>query len=200
LQPSWSSLTLGTTSLNAKVGGQLATTCFDEPKTMVLVIRPATENDAAALSRIHFEAVHRTAAPFYPAEVIDTWSHHPDEARAEQFRQAISGKAELFLVAERDGEVVGFGSIVPSAAELRAVYVHPDAGRAGIGAALLERLEQWAIEQGVSALRMDASVNAEAFYARHGYEILERSSHQLGRGPRMACVRMRKSLQEQRRP
>ena len=167
---------------------------------MLIRVRPALEQDAAALSRIHFEAVHRTAAPFYPPDVIDTWSIAPNETRVGQFRQAIAGNDELFLVAERNGVVVGFGSIVPSAAELRSVYVHPDLGRSGVGAAILQRLERWAIEKGVSELHMDASLNAEAFYSRHGYEIVERSSHQLGRGPRMACVRMRKSLQEGREP
>jgi putative acetyltransferase len=165
--------------------------------TIAVRIRPAFEVDAEAMSHIHFEAVHRTAAPFYPNEVIDEWSPVPDALRIDQFRRAICGGEELFLAAEHDrGDVVGFGSIVPSAAELRAVYVHPDAGRSGIGSAILEGLERLAIENGVFALRMDASVNAEAFYLRHGYELVERSSHQLGRGPRMACVKMRKFLPE----
>jgi putative acetyltransferase len=169
-------------------------------REVLVQIRPAVEGDAAALSRVHFEAVHRTAAPFYPAHVIDIWSRTPDETRADQFRRAIAGKDELFLVAERDREVVGFGSIVPSAGELRAVYVHPDVGRSGIGAAILQRLERWAIEKGVRGLHMDASANAEAFYSRHGYELVERGSHQLGGGPWMACVRMRKSFPEERQP
>jgi putative acetyltransferase len=162
---------------------------------MSVQLRPARKDDAAALSRVHFAAVHRTAAPFYSAEVIDGWSPTPDERRMEQFRRAISGTEELFLVAERDGEIVGFGSIVPAGGELRAVYVDPDAGRTGIGTAILQGLERMAIEAGVRTLSMDASVNAEAFYSRHGFQILERSSHQLGQGPRMACVKMCKSLQ-----
>jgi N-acetylglutamate synthase-like GNAT family acetyltransferase len=161
---------------------------------MLVRIRPAVDADAAGVSRVHFEAVRRTAAPFYPPDVIDSWSQEPDERRREQFRRAIVGKDELFLVADRGGEVVGFGSIVPSSGELRAVYVHPDVGRTGVGAAILRDLEQMATATGLSTLHMDASLNAETFYARHGYEVVERGTHRLSGGAQMACVKMRKAL------
>ena len=162
-------------------------------------IRPAVEADATGLSRVHFAAVRRTAAPFYPTDVIERWSPAPDERRREQFRSAIVGNDELFLVAERGGEVVGFGSIVPSSEELRAVYVHPDVGRSGVGGAILRGLEELAMARGLWRLQMDASLNAEAFYSRQGYEVIERGIHRMGAGVGMACVKMRKSLREEPR-
>jgi putative acetyltransferase len=163
---------------------------------MLVLIRPAVAADAASMSQVHFAAVRRTAAPFYPPEIIDSWSQAPDERRHEQFRSAIAVRDELFLVAERDGEVVGFGSIVPAASELRAVYVHPDVGRSGVGGAILRDLEGMARARGLPTLHMDASLNAEAFYSRHGYEVVERGIHRMAGGGQMACVRMRKFLQE----
>ncbi len=41
---------------------------------------------------------------------------------------------------------------------------------------------------------MDASLNAEAFYRRHGYETLGPAEHVLDSGVRMACIRMCKAL------
>jgi hypothetical protein len=41
---------------------------------------------------------------------------------------------------------------------------------------------------------MAASINAEAFYARHGFAVVERGTHRLHSGVEMACVRMRKAL------
>jgi putative acetyltransferase len=157
-------------------------------------LRPGTEADAPGISTVHFEAIRGTAAAFYPPEIIDSWSRAPDEARFEQLRRSIAGGEAMFVVADDDGDVLGFGSVVPSSHELRAVYVHPRAGRRGIGARILEQLEQLAIARGVPELHLDASLNAEAFYARHGYQVIERGIHRLANGVEMACVKMRKSL------
>ena len=143
---------------------------------------------------MHFEAVRRTASPFYPVEVIESWARVPDDGRYAQIRSAISGSDELCLVAERGGEVVGFGSIVPSLSELRAVYVRPDVGRCGVGGAILRDLERMALAQGLTELHMDASLNAEAFYLRHGYQVVDRGIHPMSGGGQMACVKMRKIL------
>jgi putative acetyltransferase len=47
---------------------------------------------------------------------------------------------------------------------------------------------------------MAASINAEAFYRRAGYEFVERGVHRLGGGVEMACVRMKKHLTDTRPP
>jgi putative acetyltransferase len=159
-------------------------------------IRPAVAADAAGVAEVLFEAVRRTAAAFYPPEVIASWAHAPDARRCAEIREAILGGDELCLVAERAGQVVGFGSIIPASGELRAVYVDPGAGRSGVGSALLRKLEELAAARGLSALHMDASLNAEAFYAAHGYQVLARAMHQMAGGGQMACVKMRKSLRE----
>src|SRR5512134_1078711 len=102
---------------------------------------------------------------------------------------------EFILVAETAAGVVAFGSIVPQLRELRAVYVHPDAGRRGIGSQVLGELERLALESGVSQLHVDASINSEAFYQRAGYEVVGRGLHGFRTGHEMACVKMVKNLQ-----
>jgi N-acetylglutamate synthase-like GNAT family acetyltransferase len=160
-------------------------------------LRPAVGADATAIVDLHFAAVHQTARSFYPQEVLDGWSTQPDEARYDQFRQALEKGAEVFVVAEDASGVIGFGSIVPTLQELRAVYVHPRAGRRGVGSAILSCLEQVAIDRGVLQLQMDASINAEAFHRRAGYEILERGVHTLRSGLEMVCVKLKKSLTQE---
>jgi putative acetyltransferase len=164
-------------------------------------IRPAIVADAIAIIDLHFAAVHQSAGSFYPPDVLDSWSTPPDETRYDQIRRTLEKREELFVVAEDASGVIGFGSIVPLLQELRAVYVHPRAGRRGVGSAILRRLEQLALDRGVLQLQMDASINAEAFYTRAGYEILERGVHRLRSGGEMACLKMKKSLtQEMTRP
>ncbi len=160
-------------------------------------IRPAIVADAIAIIDLHFAAVHQSASSFYPPEVLNSWSTQPDETRYDHIRRALEKGEELFVVAEDASGVIGFGSIVPLLQELRAVYVHPRVGRRGVGSAILRCLEQLALDRGVLQLQMDASINAEAFYRRAGYEILERGVHRLRSGREMACLKMKKSLTQE---
>lgn len=168
-----------------------------ETETHPVNVRPAVDTDAEAIVHAHFAAVHQTASDFYPRDVLESWSRQPDESRYQQIRQAIAKGQEFFLVAEDVSGVVGFGSIVPSLQELRALYIHPRIARRGVGANLLVQLERLAVLRQCAYLQMDASVNAEAFYGRHGYEVVERGVHRLASGHEMACVKMKKILQHQ---
>jgi putative acetyltransferase len=157
-------------------------------------VRAGHESDAPDLARTHYEAVRGTAAVIYPSEVLEAWAPEPSDTRAEAFRRALAGGDELFVVAEQEGRVVGFGSLVVSGAELRSVYVAPSAGRRGIGSRLLAELERLAVERGIETLHVVASLNAEKFYTSHGYESVQRAIHRVGGRARMACLRMQKSL------
>jgi putative acetyltransferase len=172
-------------------------TSKDEPEFR---LRPGIEADAEGMSRVHFGAVRVTAAPFYPSDVIESWSRQPDETRHQQFRDAIAKGDEMFVVSYNASEMAGFGSLAPASAEIRGVYVDPRFDRRGIGSSILRELERMAAQRGIQGLHLDASVNAESFYARHGYEAVARGTHTLGRGTPMASVRMRKSLNSRSLP
>lgn len=162
-----------------------------------LTIRAATVGDAEAMIDLHHAAVHRSAVRFYAVHVLDGWSPMPDDVRYERRRNAVGG-GELLLVAEWTRKVVAFGSIVPDNAELRALYVHPDFQGRSIGRRLLSALEGLAISRGLDRLGLVASLNAEAFYSRSGYEVMERGIHRLSSGHEMACVHMRKAFAHER--
>ena len=84
--------------------------------------------------------------------------------------------------------------VIPEKAEIRAVYVHPKAGRQGVGRALLRRLETEAQEQGVTTLHLESSLNAQAFYAAQGYLAQGQGLHRLAGGLEMPCCEMSKVL------
>lgn len=74
------------------------------------------------------------------------------------------------IVAEVEGEVVGFGGIDLDATEqLKWLYVLPEHQGAGIGARLLNDLEQVGWTSGLTAIRLHAAPGAVEFYQRHGY-------------------------------
>ena len=159
-------------------------------------LRPAVPGDALSIIDAHRAAIRGTAAGFYDREVIEEWAPiGVSPERIEGFARAIASGEEIVIVAvDSSHQILGFGSIVPSNDELRAVYVRSEHGRKGIGRAILRRLEGLAREAGLKELRMDSSINAEAFYRANGFSSEGSAEHTMSTGRRMACVRMRKSL------
>jgi N-acetylglutamate synthase-like GNAT family acetyltransferase len=162
---------------------------------MPVVVRPATVDDARAILQVHFDAVHETARHEYEAAILDEWSIPITDTRVADMTRHMREQpdGEIMIVAECDGEVVGFGSIA-SSDELRAVYVSPRKGKSGVGTVILDRLEELAREKGWCELNLDASLNARAFYAKHGYTAKSEGLHKLRSGREMRCVHMTKKL------
>jgi putative acetyltransferase len=159
-------------------------------------LRLGIPEDALPIIDAHRAAVRGTAAEYYSQEIIEEWAP-PGAApeRVEGFARAIAAGYEVVVVAVGpSNEILGFGSIVPSNNELRAVYVRPEYGRNGIGRAIFSRLENIARELGVNELQMDSSIYAEAFYKANGFISEGTGKHPMPSGRQMACVRMRKRL------
>jgi [ribosomal protein S18]-alanine N-acetyltransferase len=83
------------------------------------------------------------------------------------------------LVAEDDGEIVGFvtGSAEPrKVGHIISIDVAPNRQRQHIGSRLLEEIETWLWGKGAQAIYLETAVDdtgARGFYERHGYFILE---------------------------
>lgn len=98
----------------------------------------------------------------------------------------VKARHGVIFVAEADGRVVGFvvGVIVlmteigqmeqrlRKPGEVTELYVDGDSRSRGIGAQLLERIEEWFREQGCDAVRIEVfapNLGARRFYQRYGY-------------------------------
>ncbi|CAF3406897.1 unnamed protein product, partial [Rotaria sp. Silwood2] len=135
-------------------------------------IRSATIYDIEAVTRVHYEAVHGdTPANFYTQEILQSWAPSPtDEVRLNRLRYMIESSDRVLVVAELDNKsVIGFGSIILSEHEIRALYVDPMYEHQGVGTKILAYLEALALQHGVNTLELKASLNAETFYLHHGY-------------------------------
>ncbi|CAM6000157.1 unnamed protein product [Sphagnum balticum] len=146
-------------------------------------VRQASEKDVPMILDVHCAAVHGTAATFYDQDILNDWSPTPVPLeRIRDLAARLKSGEEIMLVAENImGQIIGFGSIFPKQSELRAVYVHPNYGKQGLGSRLLKEVEYLAKESGLLELSMDASTNAERFYLSHGYQIVQHGEHVLRR-------------------
>lgn len=155
-------------------------------------VRSMTDQDAAFVLQIHYDAVHIGASEHYPEHKLDRWSPPLHEDSVEDF--LFNPDNEIRVVAEMDGEIVGFGCLVVEENELRACYVSPKCERRGVGQALVAHIEKSAREAGLSYLQVTSSLNAEAFYEAQGYSLLNHGVHMLRGNEELPCAYMRKDL------
>jgi len=163
-----------------------------ESARMPITVRTLGAGEALLYLEIVNRAIRGLAVDHYPTDVIDRWVVPvTDEALRDL---TLNPDREIRLIAELDGEPVGIAALVVERSELRACYVSPEAARRGCGSALVKEIERLAKENGITRLELASSLNAEPFYAAHGYEVRERSHVVLANGHRMAAVWMAKTL------
>ncbi|WP_204141326.1 GNAT family N-acetyltransferase [Halomicronema sp. CCY15110] len=167
----------------------------EQPIAQIIPLSSPALEDARAVLGIHYAAVRLGAISAYPQEVVEAWSRRPDDdKRIQGIKKGWIENPEMYFVVAKVGDrIVGFGQI-DTRGEVQGVYVHPIFGRQGIGGRLLAALEEWAIAAGIAQLHLDSSLNAQAFYQRNGFEVVEYGQHQLRSGLFMDCVKMRKLL------
>ena len=121
------------------------------PRPDDITTRQATPRDAAAISAL--------VAHYVPAGTL--------LPRDEAF---VAAHAADFIVAERDGRVVGcvhLDDYAPSLAEVRSLAVSPAAQAGGVGVRLVRALEALAVRRGYATLF--AVSNNGGFFHRLGY-------------------------------
>jgi putative acetyltransferase len=159
---------------------------------MPVTVRPLRADEGRTYLGIVNSAIRGLARHHYPPDTIESWVVPvTDEAVRDLM---LNLDYEIRLVAELDGTPVGIGALVVERSELRACYVSPEAARRGCGSALVREIERLARENGLTRLELAGSINAEPFYAAHGYEVRERSEVVLRDGHRMSAVWMQKNL------
>lgn len=163
-------------------------------------IRPATPADAEAIVDIHVRSWQHAYRGIIDDAVLDSLEI---ESRVPGWRNRLEANDPPHtLVAERDGEVIGFAGFgrgdepdMPTGSPmLYSIYLHPDAMGGGVGSALLRESEQ--CMEGDASLRvLTANAPTRTFYERHGWQPepgTERMEHWYGAD--METIRYRKHI------
>jgi len=151
--------------------------------------RPATLADLPTLWELRTRAVRAGCADHYPAAVIDIWCAAPAPASLPLLVQA--GGA---VVAEEEGQIVGYAVLNLDTGELNAAFVEPRHQGRGIALQLLQQLESMARERGLARMFLSASLNAVPFYERAGFVSLREELYAHRCGVDLASVFMEKLL------
>jgi putative acetyltransferase len=135
-------------------------------------IRKYEESDAEEKAEVLRKSVKEIASEDYSKQEIEVWSDvevEEDPLPEEKVR----------YVAIEDEKIVGFGEYNREENEVTGLYVHPDYTGNGIGEKLLEKVEKNAKEHGLDILTCLSTVTAKDFYQKHGYKIVEETTHQM---------------------
>ena len=147
--------------------------------TVGVEIRPALPEDGADIHRVFLSAIQAIDDSYYNQAQRDAW-----EAAILPESWPTRMLELWFVVAEMNGEIVGFASW--SETVLEHIFVVGESGRKGVGSALMEMVLENFREKEVGLI---ASNNAATFYARHGFVEEERLIKQLGPVD-VECIRM----------
>lgn len=151
------------------------------------VIRRFENQDLAALSQLIHDTIDISYTEVYPPKAVAFFkSFHSEEKILERCQSG------TVLVMEEEGVLVGTGSLVDGA--IFAVFVDPRRQKGGLGKALMNALENAAIEAGVTQSRLDISLPSRRFYEGLGYVVTEEMSRDLGDGQRLDFWKATKKL------
>jgi putative acetyltransferase len=151
-------------------------------------LRPFLGEDTPMLVAIFAASIEELTGEDYSQAQQQAWTSAADDE--EQFGKRLAG--ELTLVASLQNSPVGFASL-KGTGHIDMLYVHPGAVGQGVGSMLCEALEKLAGGRGAKSLTVDASDNAEGFFAKRGYVAKQRNTVTVN-GEWLANTTMQKTL------
>ena len=135
----------------------------------LIEVRPARAHEGQALYDVTAAAISGLAVGHYSDAQIAQWMGGRDVAH---YEAVIAGGA--VQVAVSAGRIVGFVDTEPGV--LTRLFVRPEVAGQGLGQRLLALGVAAALQDGV--VRLEATLNAAPFYARHGFVETGRAIYQ----------------------
>ena len=151
-------------------------------------LRPFLPADTPVLAAIFAAAVEELTGDDYSEAQQEAWAAIAEDEDA--FGKKLA--SELTLIATVQSAPVGFASL-RGKDHIDMLYVHPGAAGQGVASMLLDALEKLAGSRGAEKLTVDASDNAQTFFAKRGYVAKQRNSVTVN-GEWLANTTMQKTL------
>jgi putative acetyltransferase len=139
-------------------------------------IRRYRDTDVDAVYSVFYDAVHNGTGAYYNRFERREWAR--TEATPPDWPDRLA--AQHAQVAVMEGRVVGFMSLKKDG-YLDFAFVIPSLMGTGVAARLYSKLEDWAIDAGLTRLTTEASHLARSFFLSHDWRVL--SEQMVGSGP-----------------
>jgi putative acetyltransferase len=158
---------------------------------MDIRVRAARTDEIDQIYAVHRDSVSTLCTSHYTDAQIASWL---DGRSPAMYLPAI---ADRRLWVADDGDLVGFVEI--SGHELTKLFIRGDRASGGIGRKLLATAVEAIRESGAQSVYLEATSNARAFYARHGFGEIGRGEFSHGAtGNALEVVKMELDLRQKR--
>lgn len=125
--------------------------------------------DLEELILLFYQTVRTVALKDYTPEETEAWAPSPESVDRAAWGESLT--AHYTLVAERNGELLGFGDM-DETGYLDRLYVHKDFQGRGVATVLTEALEGYARGLGAERVTVHASRTAKPFFQKRGYQVV----------------------------
>lgn len=129
-----------------------------------MILRKYEPSDCPEMAELFYNTVHTVNAKDYTKEQLDAWASGTVDLDAWN-RSFLEHET---VVAVEDDRIVGFGDM-DSTGYLDRLYVHADAQKKGVAAAICDELERTVKGKIVT----HASITARPFFEKRGYIVIK---------------------------
>jgi GNAT superfamily N-acetyltransferase len=132
------------------------------------------------------------------SQLIADGTYFVAEAILDDGKRAIVGcggwskRKTLFGGDRVSGREDGLLDPLRDSAKIRALFVHPDWARRGVGSEILTACERAAIEAGFTSFELGATLTGERLFRARGYAAIDRIEVPLANGASLPVIRMSK--------
>lgn len=144
---------------------------------MRMHIRPFRPEDAPALARIFYAAVHQIGGVHYSVEQLNAWA--PALPNPDRFLEQAADGRILLVAADDHDRPLAYGDLEKNG-HIDQLYCRPDFAGKGVVSALYDQLEAAARDGGIGRLHVEASEPARRFFLRKSFVVLRRREFTVG--------------------
>jgi GNAT superfamily N-acetyltransferase len=152
-----------------------------------ILIRKCNKKDFEGLKLIVHRTIKKSYADVYPEEAIDYFLEHHSKENMEKDIP----KGRTFML-ESEGKIIASGSIVKD--EIKRVFVLPEYQGRGFGKKIMAKLEETALKNGISRVKLCASLPSKDFYLALGYKTVRFSHIPVKNNKKLEYYDMEKNL------
>lgn len=136
-----------------------------------MILRKYKSDDCLKLLKLFYDTVRTVNKKDYNDEQLSVWA--PDNYIEEKYNTWQKSLSENFtVIAEKNGDIVGFGDIEKNG-YLNRLFVHKNYQSRGIASSIVKELENYAEKICIRTIITEASTTAKPFFEKIGYSLVK---------------------------
>lgn len=136
-----------------------------------MILRKYKSDDCLKLLKLFYDTVRTVNKKDYNDEQLSVWA--PDNYIEEKYNTWQKSLSENFtIIAEKNGDIVGFGDIEKNG-YLNRLFVHKNYQSRGIASSIVKELENYAEKICIRTIITEASTTAKPFFEKIGYSLVK---------------------------